>query len=112
LDVPTSFDTPVEVVPATPALTASTFMIIHYEENYGFLVDPNNAWRPLPMGMAQPNSVVAEVLLSQDPWITQRVVVWQNDAYLAVRGTWGDADMLARIKAILQGTATADTMPS
>lgn len=111
LDVTTPFDNPIEVVPAVPALTASTFTVLHYEENYGWS-DPNIPWSPIPMSVAQPNSVVATVLLSREPLITQRVVVWQNAAYLAVRGVWGDTDMLARIKAILQGTATADTMPS
>mgnify|MGYP003352994059 CR=1 FL=1 len=59
-------------------------------------------------GMAQPGSVVAEVLLSNDPYHTRRVPVWVGAAYQAVTGSWRDQDLYARIKAVLEGTVTPD----
>jgi len=102
-----TLDTPVVLAPATEAVTTGTFTVLMYEENYGWGVDPD---QPRPtFGMAQPGSVVAEVLLSSTPWNTRRVTVWQGEAYKAVRDSWGDAELFARIKGILEGSLSADS---
>ena len=69
-----TLDTPVVIAPATEAITSSSFQVLMYEENYGIPEAPGQPPRPM-FGMAQPGSVVAEVLLSNDPYHTRRVPV-------------------------------------
>jgi hypothetical protein len=96
-------DTPIVLAPATQAVTTSSFTVLYIEENYGWdTVDPSIP-RPM-MGMARPASVMAEVLLSSDPWITRRIVVWEGADYLAVRGTWTDQDLFQKVGQILTNT--------
>jgi hypothetical protein len=91
-----TLETPVVVVPAQEAKTSNTFTVSHIEENYGWDNTDNNNRAP-----GRPNTVVATVILNLDPYIERRVTVWEGDDYLAVRGTWTDQDMYARIKTLL-----------
>ena len=102
-----ALDAPLVITPAVAALTSSTFVVLMYEENYGWGYDSVNS---MPVfDMAQPGSVVAVVLLSSSPWITRNIVAWQGASYQTVRGIWGDMSLFLRIKGILQGTITADS---
>ncbi len=91
-----NLDTPVTIVPAQEAKTSSSFTVTHIEENYGFDSDQG------PRSPGRPNSVVAHVLLSLDPYIEHRMTVWEGDDYIAVRGTWTDQDLYAKIKQMLE----------
>ena len=93
-------DTPIVLAPATQAVTTSSFTVLAIEENYGWDTTNTNMPRPM-MGMAPHGSVMAEVMLSQDPWITRRIMVWQGADYMLVRGTWTDADLFKKIGQIL-----------
>ena len=90
-----TLDKPVVIVPAQEALTANTFKILSVEENFGW-----NASHPdLPQGVGRPLSVTAVVLVGSQE---RRLIVWDNDDYLAVRGTWTDESLADRIKELLQ----------
>ena len=97
-------DTPVVIIPASDAVTSSSFVVLTTEENYG----ANSSGRP-SFGRASPESVIAEVLLNSDPYHSRVIVAWQGDAYLSVKGKWTDATLFARLKGILEGTLTADS---
>lgn len=46
----------------------------------------------------------ATVLLNSDPRIERRLIVWEDADYLAVRGTWTDADLAAQITTLLSAS--------
>ena len=97
-----TLDTPVVVVPAQEAVTASSFEVLYIEENYGKEISEEGG--PRFMGPGQHSSVNAEVLVGAEPGpvVRRRITVWEGDAYLAVRGTWTDQDLYNKIKEILQ----------
>ena len=94
-----TLDTPYEVAPAVPALTTTEVTVLSVQENPGWDYDPENP--ASSRGPGRPRTVEVELLLNRDPDISRRIMVWEGDAYLAVRGTWTDADLAARIKEIL-----------
>ncbi len=83
----------VVVAPAVAAVTATTFDLIDVQENYGY--GENN-------GRGRQNSVDATILFSTEPPVLRTLTAWEGDAYLAVRGTWTDETLKARIKEILE----------
>jgi len=91
----------VEVTPAIPAVTSNQVTVLEVRENFGWNYDPTQPGGFF--GPGRPQSVEATVLLSSDPQIQRTITVWEGDAYLAVRGTWTDADLATRITAILGG---------
>ena len=94
-----TLETPIVIVPATEAKTTTSFKVTYVEENYGWTNDEtgNNPTR----APGRSNAVVATLVLSEDPYIERRITVWEGEEYLAVRGTWTDQDMYARIKTLL-----------
>ena len=46
----------------------------------------------------------ATVLLNSDPRIERRLIVWEDADYMAVRGTWTDADLAAQITTLLSAS--------
>lgn len=97
MTVKTTLSKSLTVVPAQEAKTTSEFYVTWINENYGWGSDENRF-----RGPGHPNSVEAEVVLSEDPPVSHRLTVWEGDAYLAVRGTWTDETLYARIKEILE----------
>jgi hypothetical protein len=94
-----TLDTPVVIVPAQEAKTSSSFKVIFIEENYGWTnSDPDTPIR----APGRPTTVVATIVLSEEPYLERRLTVWEGDDYLAVRGTWTDQDLYAKIKQILE----------
>lgn len=91
-----TLDTPVVIVPAQEAKTSSAFTVSHIEENYGY--DNEDG----PRSPGRPSTVVATVVLSDSPYMERRITVWEGPDYLAVRGTWTDQDLYAKIKQILE----------
>ena len=95
----TALDTPYVLAPASSELTTSSFRVTYFEENYGWEEDnPDGPGRRAP---GRPNSVQAVVVLSESPYIERRMTVWEGAEYLAVRGTWTDESLNARVKALL-----------
>lgn len=96
-----TLDTPLVISPATAAVTTDNVTITYVAENYGWDYDPTQpgGGRASP---GRPLSVEVVVMLNNDPYQERRLVAWDGDAYLAVRGTWTDADLSARIKEILE----------
>lgn len=93
----TTLDKPVTIVPAQEARTSNQFYVLFIIENYGL---GNEEF--VRRGPGRPNSVEAEVVLSEDPYVSRRMTVWEGDDYLAVRGTWSDQTLYARIKELLE----------
>lgn len=93
----TTLDKPVTIVPAQEARTSNQFYVLFIIENYGV---GNEEF--VRRGPGRPNSVEAEVVLSEDPYVSRRMIVWEGDDYLAVRGTWSDQTLYARIKELLE----------
>jgi len=87
----------VEVAPAIQAITTTEFTILAVQENYG-IGDGTG-----PGGFGRFGSVEVEVLLNADHNINRRIVAWEGDEYLAVRGTWTDDTLGARVAQILLG---------
>lgn len=95
-----TLETAVEVTPAIAAVTTNNVIVLSVTENYGS-TDPE---QPGPQGTGRRGTVEVDVLLGdQQSGQTRRLVAWEGDAYLAVRGTWTDADLNARIIQILTG---------
>jgi hypothetical protein len=95
----TLLDTPYVLAAASEALTTSSFRVTYVEENYGWEEDnPDGPGRRAP---GRPNSVQAVVVLSDSPYIERRMTAWEGAEYMAVRGTWTDATLNDRIKALL-----------
>lgn len=90
-----TLDKPLVIVPAQVEKTSNSFYVTHISENYG-LGGENSR------GPGRPNSVEATVVLSEDPYIEHRMTVWEGDDYLAVKGTWTDQTLYARIKQLLE----------
>jgi hypothetical protein len=94
----TTLNKPVVVVPAVEAVTVTTFDLVDVQENYGYGEEGNGG-----NGRGQRNSVNAQISFPTTPNPTFRnVTAWEGDAYLAVRGTWTDATLKARIVEILE----------
>ena len=97
----TTLTNAIVITPAVAAVTITEFHIVDVQENYGYGLSPGT---PGLQGRGRQNSVEVTVAF---PSIltTQRVIAWEGDAYLAVRGTWTDATLNDRVAAILQGVA-------
>jgi len=95
---------PLTIVPAQEAVTATTFVVKYIEENYGIHYD--NERIGVNPGRGYPNSVRADIELSNEdgPVIHRTITVWQDEEYLAVRGTWTDQDLFNKIKEILEAS--------
>jgi hypothetical protein len=91
-----TLDTPVVIIPAQEAKTSSVFYVTHVEENYGHGTDETINRAP-----GRPTSVIATVVLSEEPYVERRITVWEGADYLEVRSTWTDQDLYARIKTLL-----------
>lgn len=93
------------VTPAAPAVTVTTFDLVDVQENYGYqpAVDPAqpNQGRE-NFGRGQKNSVQAVISFPTTPPTIRNITAWQDATYLAVRGTWTDDTLVARIKEILE----------
>jgi hypothetical protein len=96
---PITLNTPIVIVPATEAVTTSSVTVTYVSENYGWDYDPTQPYMNRSPG--KPQSVEATVVLSTDPYQERRITVWEGDAYLAVRGTWTDADLATEVATIL-----------
>jgi len=93
------------VTPATPAVTVTEFSLVDVQENYGYQLANQTPDQPgfrENWGRGQPNSVQAIISFPTTPVTTRNVTAWQGDEYLAVRGTWTDDTLRARIKEILE----------
>lgn len=87
----------VVVAPAVAAVTATTFDLIDVQENYGYGTEESGNG-----GRGRRNSVEASIVFSTEPPVQRTLIAWEDDAYLAVRGTWTDETLKARIKEILE----------
>jgi hypothetical protein len=99
----TSLSRPVVVVPQVAAVTATSFHLVDVQENYGY--SPENSENgPNNYGRGRRNSVQATILFDNpgSQPIPRTLNVWEDDAYLAVRGSWTDETLIARIKEILE----------
>ena len=94
-----ALDTPVVIIPAQEAVTASSFEVLYVEENYGATAEDGSNKGP---GLPSTVTVDIEIGVAPGPVSRRRLVAWEGDAYLAVRGTWTDQDLHARIKELLQ----------
>ena len=83
----------VVVVPAVNAVTATTFDLVDVQENYGY-GERND-------GRGPRNSVEATIVFP-DANVYRNITAWEGDEYLAVRGTWTDDTLKARIAQILE----------
>jgi hypothetical protein len=90
----TTLSKPVIVVPAIEAVTATTFDLVDVQENYGY-GENNNGFGPR-------NSVITRISFPTTPVTFRTLIVWEGDAYLAVRGSWTDDTLRARIAEILE----------
>jgi hypothetical protein len=99
----TSLSKPVVVVPQVAAVTATAFQLVDVQENYGYTPsDTENG--PNNYGRGRHNSVQATIVFDvpgSEP-IPRTLTAWEGDEYLAVRGTWTDTTLVARIKEILE----------
>jgi hypothetical protein len=96
-----TLNTPVEVAPAVAAITSNHIIVLEVRENYGWEYDP--AQPGGFFGPGRPQTVEATVLLDKERGIQRTLTVWEGDAYLAIRGTWTDSDLAARITTLLGG---------
>jgi hypothetical protein len=89
---------PIVLVPAIEAITGTTFDIVDVQENYGYGEVGTG------FGSAgRHNSVYVTICFPTTPNPTLRsLIAWQGDEYLAVRGTWTDETLTARIAEILE----------
>jgi hypothetical protein len=99
----TSLSKPVVVIPPVEAVIADSFYLADVQENYGYT--PGNAQTDnFNFGRGRRNSVQVTVVfepIGADP-IPRTFFAWEGDEYLAVRGTWTDETLMARIKEILE----------
>lgn len=93
----TTLSKSVVLTPAIEAVTATTFDLVDVQENYGYSTDNQGV-----SGRGQRNSVQATIVFPVLPPVTRMLIVWENEEYLAVRGTWTDETLKARIKEILE----------
>lgn len=85
------------VTPAVQAVTATSFDLVDVQENYGY--GDQSLGNP---GRGRRNSVQATIVFPTEPPVYRTLSAWEDDAYLAVRGTWTDDSLKARIKEILE----------
>ena len=86
----------VVVVPAVNAVTSTTFDLIDVQENYGYTTEQR-----YNSGRGSLNSVEATIVFP-DANVYRNITAWEGDEYLAVRGTWTDDTLKARIAQILE----------
>jgi hypothetical protein len=99
----TSLSKSVVVIPQVAAVTATAFQLVDVQENYGYSLSDSQGG-PENFGRGRHNSVQATIVFDvpgSDP-IPRTLNVWEGDEYLAVRGTWTDQTLIARIKEILE----------
>jgi hypothetical protein len=89
---------PLVVVPAVEATTVTTFEVVGTRENYGIQSEMSNG----AAGFGPNNSVEALIKFPTTPPKYQHIFVWQGDEYLAVRNTWTDETLTAKIIQILE----------
>ena len=87
----------VVVSPAVEAVTANTFELVDVQENYGYSSGERRG-----AGRGRENSVQATIAFPTEPTTYRTLNVWEDDAYLAVRGSWTDETLKAKIKQILE----------
>lgn len=80
---------------AVQAVTATSFDLVDVQENYGY-GEGNN------FGKGPRNSVEVTISFPTNPPEFRSLTAWQGDEYLAVRGTWTDDTLKARIAQILE----------
>lgn len=105
---PIILDTPITIVPAQEAVTANSFVVTYIEENYGYNSEDENqtfSGRRIK-GRGFPSAVIADVEIgtAPGPVVNRTLTVWEGEEYLAVRGTWTDADLYAKIKQLLESS--------
>jgi hypothetical protein len=98
-----TLNTPVEIIPAQQAVTTTKVTVLEVRENYGWDWNPQDPGAMRRFGPGRPQSVEATILLEGDQEVQRNITVWEGDAYVAVRGSWTDEDMAARISQILTG---------
>jgi len=99
----TTLSKPVVVVPQVAAVTATSFYLVDVQENYGYTPSDNENGVG-NYGRGRHNSVQVTIVFDipgSEP-IARIFFAWEGDAYLAVRGTWTDETLIARIKEILE----------
>lgn len=89
----------VVVTPAVSAVTSTTFDLVDVQENYGYGSEDQLGFGG---GRGRRNSVEATIVFPTEPKVVRTITAWQDDEYLAVRGTWTDDTLKARIKEILE----------
>ena len=99
----TSLSKPVIVVPQVAAVTATSFYLVDVQENYGY-TPSNTEENPNNYGRGRRNTVQATIVFETEgtPPVSRTLNVWEGDEYVAVRGTWNDETLTARIKEILE----------
>jgi hypothetical protein len=99
---PVSLSQEVTVAEAVPAITATSFVLVDVLENYGHTeTDPDNPNRVQTFGRGQSGSVNANILFNTNPVTQRHIEVWSGDEYVAVRRTWTDETLMARITELL-----------
>lgn len=103
---PIILNTLLTIVPAQEAVTANSFVVTYIEENYGYTNEDENQNFPgrRTKGKGFPSAVVADIEIgtAPGPIMNRTITVWEGEEYLAVRGTWTDADLYAKIKQLLE----------
>jgi hypothetical protein len=87
----------VVVVPAVAAVEVESFDLVDVQENYGYGNENEGN-----QGRGPRNSVQAMIVFPTDPPTYRNINAWTGDEYLAVRGTWTDETLRAKIKQILE----------
>jgi hypothetical protein len=99
---PVTLTKEVTVIEAVPAVVATSFVLLDVLENYGHTENnPNNPDRVQRFGRAESGSVNATVLFNTDPISERNIVVWSGEDYMAVRSTWTDESLMAKISELL-----------
>lgn len=101
--MPTLLSKPVVVVPQVEAVTATSFYLVDVQENYGY-TPSDTPGSSNNYGRGRLNSVQVTIVFETggiDP-VSRTLLAWEGDAYLAIRGTWSDETLIARIKEILE----------
>jgi len=93
----TTLSKPLIVIPAVEAVTVTTFDLVDVQENYGYSEEGT-----ILSGRGTRNSVIAQICFPTTPVTTRNLIVWEGDEYLAVRGSWTDDTLRARIAEILE----------
>lgn len=93
----------VTVAEAIPAVKATSFVLVDVLENYGHTEEfgLDNPKRQRQFGRGPSGSVNATILFNTDPVTERNVLAWEGAEYMAVRTTWTDETLMARISEIL-----------